>query len=375
MKKILFLIFCFFFYCVTAFAQKTDVLFIVFDAGETNAFLPVIEHMEKEKEDFHILALATAAELIEKTPFVTKSTLLKIDKSWPREKELPAKQIKELVSSFEPHLVISGVASLIQKQFIEGFNSKAKTIAYWDNFSPNGSGDYFTTALKVQKSASYLFTPSKTVADAVEFKERKTETKWVAGHPSLEKWKEKLGRIDKEALRKKWAQNEFLITYIGGYGEAYEKAFTLFVECLKGLNQQERKVKVFVQLHPKVKDGVFEAGLLASYPHTILSSISKMSTEEAVALADLIVTYNSTVGFQALSLGKKALFVVPEDDHYSNLAIENDLANKIHSSEEFYHFMESSNSSGISSFYERLGIPENSIVHMLDLIHQLKEAP
>jgi len=47
---------------LTFAAQKTDTLFILQDAGETQALLPVIELYEKYHEDYRILAAGVAAE-------------------------------------------------------------------------------------------------------------------------------------------------------------------------------------------------------------------------------------------------------------------------------------------------------------------------
>ncbi len=343
-------------FAASLLGKDPEFLFVLFDAGETNALLPVIEKVQQEKREFKIWTAGTATELLRKKPeLATKCQEIdsKIDKSWPREKPIDLELLSKLCTQCASQKVITGVASQIQAQILQAYQGKAATFAYWDNFSPQGAGSYFTQAHKVQKLAEKLLVPSRDVA--ADFSSEKV---LVVGQPTLEQWTRELALINEASLKEKYKLKEELITYIGGYGPEYEKAAKLFVRCVKesGFSGQ-----VIMQIHPK-SDGAFEREICKGEAFLFLP----LSTLEAVKLANSVVTYNSTVGFQALFAKKRVLFVIPEEDPFTNLAIEKGFAPKISSPKTFLPALKAPQQN--SDIASTMGVPENSAQLIFDEI-------
>lgn len=363
MKK-LFYFLCFLLVACKAVASETSVLFVLYDAGETNALLPVINKCENEKIPYQILAFGTARTLV-KDSFDAGIVL---SSDWDRAAPLSQEEIDKIHSQFSPQVVVSGVASKIQGQVLESFRKSAKTIAFWDNFSAAGANSYFQVAQEVQKEAEVVLFPSTAVAEAPEFASRPLTEKYVVGHPVFDEWREKIALIDKEAVLTKLGCNpeRIVVTYIGSYGPEYENAYPLFLNYLETLEtaydflfqSENEKANVLVQAHPKT-DGSFERAL--SPEHFL---INQLSTLEAIAVADMVVCYNSTAGYQALLLGKDLFYFIPKGDPLTNSAIEMGLAKKITSYDDFEQTINKSHVDAV----EVLGIPNDSVNKIFELI-------
>jgi glycosyltransferase involved in cell wall biosynthesis len=264
---------------------ETDCLFVLTHAGETNELLPVIEEMQRQNRDYRVIALNVAADLVKgKVPLERL-----VDK--------PIKAKK----------VVTGVHSEEHKYYLELYRDQAETFAYWDNPEPRGAVAYFTQALKVQALAKKVLFPSGFVASAREFQDRPAAEKIVVGKPTLLKFLNDLKQYS--------TADASTILFVGTYGDGYEKALELFVNSIKTL--PENKPKVVFQRHPMANSNIEE-----KCAEAIRGSVSKIPLLEAMAQAKVVVTYNSSAGFQALVGGKPVVYVVPEGDSYSNSLIE-----------------------------------------------------
>ncbi len=315
---------------------QTDCLFVLAHAGETNELLPIMEEMQTQKRDFHVLPLGVAKELIQNRLPAQKildaeEFGVAIDKQWPIDKELPQDTVLSVAQAVHAKVLVTGVAMLPQKQFLEAYKNQAQTVAYWDNPEPRGAILYFDIAHKVQAVAKKVLFPSGFVASAKEFESHSEAQKIVIGKPTLLQTIEQLGSIDKASVIKKLDFNKDLpvVVFIGTYGDRYEKAFRMFTQSIKGLPYQ-----AIFQIHP-MASGEFEkkcsAEFLDDQKKFLISSprhIHGVTMFEAMAASDLVVTYNSSAGFQALLGGKQVLCVVPEGDAYSNSLIEQGIAHK-----------------------------------------------
>lgn len=188
----------------TLFAERTEVLFHLHDAGETYALLPVIRELER---DYLIVTTGVAGNLLTGIP-------------------------KERIRSFdeykkiEPKEVVTGVASELQGELLDYFRSKGViTFAFWDNFNFDGMSPYFRTAHSVEPRADLLLLPCEALVEP--FSNRAVR---VVGHPTLE-----------QKSRSKIA------LWIGGYGKDYDEAYELFQNGMKGVEG----VAVICQHHPK----------------------------------------------------------------------------------------------------------------------------
>ncbi|MBX7067614.1 MAG: hypothetical protein K1X28_10330 [Parachlamydiales bacterium] len=188
----------------TLFGERTDILFHLHDAGETNALLPVIRQIDV---DYLVVASGVSAGLLE---------------------PLPKERIRSFnqYSQIEPKLVITGVANAMQGEVLDYFHARGiPTWAYWDNFNADGESPYFKTAHSVEPKADLLLLPCESLRAA--FANRPVR---VVGHPTLD-----------VKLPSK------VILWIGGYGKDYDEAYALFQE---GMSQVADAV-VIRQHHPK----------------------------------------------------------------------------------------------------------------------------
>jgi hypothetical protein len=372
----------------TTLPSPRSYLFILFDAGETNALTPVIEKLREDTScDISVLVMGTARELVKTRSFyslcqdVNDLVQEKIDRNWPREKELLPEQIESILSkiSLNQPTVVAGVASAIQGQLLDAFTPTAeKTIAVWDNFNASGAGSAMSQAHETQKKAQYLFVPSEYVANAAEFKDRDPNTIKIVGSPSLQRF------VADVANQKSSSTSKASITIVGGYGEEYEKSFKLMIDCLIKTNLWKPGSlfhrKLIIQLHPK-SDGSYEKFIVntkyeqrkmnhsdCSNLHNweILHSQKAQNTPKAVSKSHIILCYSSTVGFQALACKKHVIFVVPKDDPYTNLAIDLKLAKKVATHEELKQEIIKPTPNLERDIYKVLGIPKNSCHLFLD---------
>ncbi len=198
-------IFLLFFSALSLFAERTEILFHLHDAGETYALLPVIRKLDRE---YLIVTTGVAEKLLTGIP---KERLRSFQE----------------YSQIEPNEVVVGVASELQGEVLDFFRKKGVlTFAFWDNFNPDGESPYFQTAHAVEPRADILLLPCESLVEA--FPNRPVR---VVGHPTLD-----LKDCPKIAL------------WIGGYGKDYEEANELFQ---KGMARVEG-VAVIVQHHPKI---------------------------------------------------------------------------------------------------------------------------
>ncbi len=319
---------------------ETDCLFVLAHAGETNELVAVMEEMQEKGSDFYVLPLGVAKDLIRnrispERQLDAECLGVAIAKNWPIDQELPQSSVEDVAKMIHAKLVVTGVAMMPQKQFLEAYRPTARTVAYWDNPEPRGAVPYFTTALKVQAAAEKVLFPSGFVSSAKEFADRPDEQKIVAGKPTLLLSLKDLHQIDRSAVLKKlgFVDKEPIIAFIGTYGDRYEKAFELFVKSLATFPNP--KPQVIFQIHP-MASGDFEQKCCAPLSKCVLSPRDPkhgVAMLEAIAAADVVVTYNSSAGFQALLGGKRVLYVVPEGDAYSNSLIEQGVALKADSIE------------------------------------------
>jgi len=220
-------------------------------------------------------------------------------------------------SQIEPNEVVTGVASLFQGELLDYFRYKGVlTFAYWDNFNPDGESPYFKTAHAVEPRADILLLPCESLVSA--FPNRAVR---VVGHPTLEK----------QAPPK-------IALWIGGYGKDYEEAHELF---LHGMTSVEG-VAVIQQHHPK----------------TGLKNDLKLS--EALSIADLVICHQSTAAFQSLAANVPVLHVIPQGQYFDSLPLQKGLAKKVSCVGDFPKAVKEALEADVSSFFELMGIPQNS---------------
>ena len=298
MKTWVFLLFLF----STVFAGlPCDVLVYVQDAGETNGLIPFIERLQKEGRSYQVMGGGVSKKILGERgiPFTP------IDAPLNRKERVDDAGLAAIAELFSPSIFVSGVAFELEGQLYAEFGKRGvRTFAFWDNFNSGGSDPYFETARKVVSRASVAFVPSDSVRAAVGKDAR------VVGQPTLEEWIEKARQVDVAQLRRQLGWNRRTILWIGGYGAEYEEAFSLFLDSVKGVDGWD----VAIQPHPKF-GGEIERKILEARGEK-RSLLTGVGTIDAVAAADRVVCYRSTVGFQALFIHKPVIYANPRNESY-----------------------------------------------------------
>lgn len=276
------------------FAQEGGYLFVLFDAGETIALTPVIEELMREGEQVEVLVMGTAHNLMPK-----KRNIEEVDRRWNRHQLLPEKRLKEILSHYQPQVVVLGVASKIQGQIGAFFRGKAQIIAYYDHFNPIESSPYAELIREIERDVDLFLVPSTIAASS-----SLAQNIQIVGNPSIEQMIDEIKCVDSLTLKRKLGLNlnSPIMTYIGGYDSDYKEALCLFAKFRSRFSNYQ----LIVCPHPKtnglLEKQVFPDGVFLKAP---------MTSTEAIALADVVICHRSTLGIKALFARKKVIFVDP----------------------------------------------------------------
>lgn len=322
---------------------QTERFCVLFDAGETTSLLPVIKKWEREGKDFQLLVLGTAEKLLHKELFEGRKWTLetlgasqKIDSSTSRTETLSLETLN-ILSKLEPKVILVGTASKAQEQLLKLYEKTIK-VAFVDNFHYDRSSEAFLTAQQVAAAADLVFCPSQHTVDLFYQSMRSYQ---IVGKPSLEHWKQEMLKINRLEILSRLGLNPEgapLVVFVGGYGYGYDLINPLFEEFAQRL--KAHSYQPIILSHPKVAP-------------------QKITIVEALAIADFIVGYNSSVIFDAALMGKKSCFVVPQEAPYSHFAISRGLISKISTFEELVKWLASEKDP--FPLCDILNIPKNSV--------------
>lgn len=330
--------------------EKVDFLFYLQDAGETNALLPVVEALEEEGFTLAILVGGTAEDLVRGLnhsvwtfPDFGGEPILK---SWERERKIEPAVLERLRDEIEPKAVVTGVAFAAQGQVLDLYPERP-TFAFWDNFNSNGDNPYFSTGRKVAMKASTLLLPCSSVEEDFHG----SNLKKVVGHPCIEKWRHEID-----------PNGEGSAVFIGSYGEEYEEAFSLFLDCAEVSGRS-----FLVLLHPKT-DGFFERALLTQRAGLPVRIATGKSTIGWVSQANLVVCHQSSVAFQALACGKPVIHVIPKGQFFESLPLKKGMVQKVASPEEFCRALGETKSLQPEIFDQIMGIPKDCTARFVEIL-------
>ncbi len=367
MKKFLVLIFLLF-ATIQSWAEKYDTIFILQDAGETNALLPVIEKYAQNNENFLVLTAGQATEtLSQKISLKNKTisfdqvgTLEKIDKAWKRDEKISEESLKKITATIEAKKVVSGVAFAFHGQLLDAYKT-SQTFAYWDNINLEGTDPYFQTAQNVAKSANHLLVPSRAFKNAYPLAD-------VVGHPSYELWKQQLSGIQTLTVTAKlpFTLRSPVIVFLGGTGSEYDEAFKEFLSIVADL----KGYTILIAAHPKF-EGLVEKKEMEKHSLSNIHVIEKawnISSMEAIVIADHVICHKSTTGINAAVSGKSVIYFIPPTQTYTNLLIERGGASVASNLNELLAGLKNKRST--ENPFQILNVPEGSVDLIYNLLHR-----
>lgn len=386
---------------------KTDHLFVLFDAGETTALLPVMQKMEQLGKDFRVLVMATAETRISPDMFKAKRLTLAdlgvtetIDANTPRTTKLKPESLQKIASKIDAKSVIVGTAARIQRQIFKKAFPHAVSYACPDNFNYDPNHESYLTVRKVAAAAKVVLCPDGDIATLLQndpyvaSKAHKYKSQYaVVGKASLDTWKEyikqvlspegmtslfeekkkkiaelkgndpafkklqieieQLEHLDSE-IRELTKERKRVVTLIGGYGPGYDVVDPLFQTLVDQLKTYPN-CKVFYQLHPKV------LGDRTPY----------ITTEQALALSSLtqgvVVGYNSSVPFEAALIGIDACYMAPDKaPQFNHKAVTKGMVASVKTETELFAYIKKNAQPG--NLREQLKVPPNTTEIILKAI-------
>ncbi len=348
-----------FFVATITMHAAPQILFVGYDAGETNIWIQLLKGWEKA-EDAELLTLSTATKVAQEA----RLSALK----WEGISSDRLVELSDLskLDAIDASTVAIGMYSAPSRQIAEYYAKKgSKVVAVWDNFSTFDKlpAELVSNVERVVAAANVVLTPSLEIATDLNSR-FSTQKAIPMGQPTLEVWEKAIQSVDcKQALAKVSMRPDIpIITYIGGYEEKnnnYNASFDVFAQSLILL---KRPVQLIVQLHPR-SDGAYEKEVLSAlakqhpqYPAYVIGH--PLTTFESVALSSLGVCHRSTVAIQALFAGKRFVHVDVPETPFSHFAMEKGLIPQLHSPKEIAKYLEEhlEGDVDVATLYEKGGI-------------------
>jgi hypothetical protein len=363
---------------VPSFCQlvKTEVLFILYDLGETQAVKPLMNILQKNGTGYKILAFGKSSEAFPSDPNciplpISEPDILK----WDRTKKLP-ESVLSFLGTIQCKVAIAGMASCVQAQAVNLFKSKgAYTIAVYDNFDSPSTKDFISAFISYEPKVHELWVPSKPVYDGFskDFKPFWSQM-YIMGQPALESWQHVFATTDRASIREELDINTetTCVLFVGGYDDTYEEALKVFLESTHLF--QDKDVQFIISPHPKTS-GELEKKLVDELPNDCNILIpTGYSTSELATIANLVVCHKSTVGILALYQGVPVVYVAKKSD-YSNFSIQEGNAIQVEKAHDLVDTISDilNPSKGTKKSFESLGIPTNASKVMSERIMQRLE--
>ena len=286
---------------------RPSVTFVLHDAGETKALTPVMQQLDANCVSYSVIAEDTAQQLLTNNPHVV----------------LPPQDIQKLASSnpnlasflqqkwnqaLQANCCVTGLVSNFQKLWADFFKQAGRrVIGYYDGFSFSTSSQQ-NPACAFVGSLTDLITPSR---DATfYFRDHGFSDIPVSaqGQPVLESTAWRLQQTNATEISQSLGlnPNQPTLLWVGQYGEPYEKAFSLFCQAATQCPQ----ANYLVALHPHA-DGIVEQQILQAFglQNRIQILPKTISTEQALPIANVVFSYNSTMATQAFLQGRPVILV------------------------------------------------------------------
>ena len=354
--------------------HSTDVLFLAYDQGESNAFIRIQGQLEKRDIPYKIIAFGRAAEIFRHHPALLhiKGITDNPDLRRHRGQKIPVNAVQRTTRSIQAKIIYSGMASRVQAQLMNAYGAEnRRLIAFYDNFDPVGSKEYVQPFLEEVNRVDEFHLPSTMTASGFTSLEQSKRAKAVVtGQPVLESWDEVFDTTEPDRLRKKMAipANQAVILFAGGYDSDYSNSFRIFLKATKLMPE----VLFLVTHHPKYT-GDLEQKLMdeeAVAENVRLLHNNQASTPQLSTLARAVVVHKSTIAQQALYKGKPVVYVA--DNQFSNFILEKQLASRVYSPEELKKVL-----SGILSLKQvntpslsALGVPDHASRNIADALEK-----
>ena len=352
-------------------ANSTDILFLAYDQGESNAFIRIQDQLDKRDIPYKIIAFGRAAEIFKYHPALVKIVGLTDDQNLRnhREQGISETTIQQALKSIKAKIIYSGMASKAQAQLMNAYGENGShLIAFYDNFDPVESKSYAQPFLKEISKVDEFHLPSDMTATSfISLQQSKQAEAVVTGQPVLEGWDEIFDKTDPAELRQKLeiTKEQPVILFAGGYDGDYPNSFRIFLKATKLMPD----TLFLVTHHPKYP-GELEQKLMNEEATTNVRLLhnDQASTPELSTIASVVVVHKSTIAQQALYKGKPVIYVA--NDLFNNFILNKQLATRVYSSERLKKELQTllDQNPGQPPSLKQLGVPDNASQQIVVLL-------
>ncbi len=291
--------------------KAVDVLMLAYDNGDGRAFRALLPELEQKNISWHLIVFGPAEELFAKSPDITQlneRVSPEQARLWRdnRNASLPVSLMRELTETYQPKIVLSGMAHTGQTELTQSWwNLGAWTIAFYDNLEAPQGQQWIAPWLQQPPELEQLLVSSPLLIDSFPENYSRHGTLAVQ-HPAFQEWKESFQRENTADLRKTLElDNRPVVLIAGGYGDDFQRSFALMKEAAA----LRSDIQWLMTPHPRT---LADLNTGTDMPADSIRTISNISTVRLSTVAQLVMTHRSTVGWMASQTGLPVIFVRPE---------------------------------------------------------------
>lgn len=354
--------------------HSTDILFLAYDQGESNAFIHIQEQLDKRDIPYKIIAFGRAAELFKHHPALVNIEGISDNSGlrYHRETRAPEKSLKKALESIQARVIYSGMASRIQAQLLNLYGQQGSfLVAFYDNFDPIETKEYTQSFLEEVHRVDEFHLPSDLTATSFEnLKKAKKAKTVITGQPTLEGWDQIFNNTNPASLRKKLdiAPDQPVVLFAGGYDGDYPNSFRIFLKAAKQMSDT-----LFVVTHHPKHSGELEQELINKEGIRNIRLLHKhqASTPELCTIAKAVVVHKSTIAQQALYKGKPVVYVA--DSSFSNFILKKQMASRVYTPEDLHKTLSEilALKKNQNTSLDTLGVPKNPSRKISDRLQKL----
>lgn len=334
-----------------------SVAFLVYDAGETLALLPVSDRLAEVGVEVDWIPLTPwAADLLAENGRAFPPLPHSIDTMahvQGREGVPETGYWESYLARAPPALAVLGMVSAVQGKLAAWLHEAGiPTRGYVDGFQVPGSDAITVRLARGWPGDASRTGPFHEIWVATErvregFRALGIPTR-VAGQPTLESWRRGAQEVNPEAVRQTQGLGETdrVLLWAGQYGDGYAETLEVFLRAVSPILARDSTLVLVLSHHPRTRGEVERAALeewraageqIRVYPedvpgpdtgrrvkaHRRAAMMSEdLTTMEMAAAAEVILTWTSTVATQAAFMGKQAVYFSPPEGFDAHLAEE-----------------------------------------------------
>ncbi|PKK89766.1 MAG: hypothetical protein CVV64_12620 [Candidatus Wallbacteria bacterium HGW-Wallbacteria-1] len=329
-------------------------LFVLFDAGETNGLVPVIQLLQSmESEKVFVMAEGASVSILKRRN-ITPLRLADFARDGMLNLQVPADKLafdhnagpfislrhvsvkeipQQVFDKIHPHALITGLVSQYESDFLQAAKKAGvPSFGFFDFYDVPGKGSIFVR-LCPEADRIMVSTPEIAIgmAQAGIMDEKRI---MVTGHPNFSGLCDLKASFDRKTVLKSagFDPDKQYFTFTTQYSTRNDELLTLLARVMKSMSLKKTAVadeapELIIAPHPN-QDPDHYRTLAQDFgiPYHILDR-SKISVYQAMLASDMVFTESSTTGFEAILLDRPLVHILlPGSDPVNQFNVRRGLA-------------------------------------------------